>query len=192
MVNVYAPNVRQDRELFYGMLQTWPWQVREVILAGDFNYVIMPDISSVLDRLGGKRNARSESAALCDLQQQLKVEDACILAGHTEEFWEQMEPTEFFTYWGPEAASRLDRFYVPQKWTAEVKWVAVEKPQVPSDHQCVRLHLRSDTLPTPSQKRTRAAVYPIKAAQPERVQEELLKEMIEAGVGREVSTQTWD
>ncbi|KAE9036079.1 hypothetical protein PR001_g9006 [Phytophthora rubi] len=102
------------------------------------------------------------------------------------------DPIDFYTYWGPNAASRLDRFYVPQTWTGVVQWISVEEPAAPSDHQRVRLHLRNAEKPQSRQRRQRYVSYPIKTAQPGRVHTELLEELIEAEVGKEVSAATWD
>lgn len=60
--------------------------------------------------------------------------DANILARHAEEEDESFEPTEYYTYWGPEAASRIDRIHVPEHWTDKVQWVVVGEPPAPSDH----------------------------------------------------------
>ncbi|ETI48834.1 hypothetical protein F443_07200 [Phytophthora nicotianae P1569] len=131
LVNVYAPNSHEEREQFFGRLQAWPWEACETIVAGDFNCVLSP----VIDRLGGHRTGRPESAALPDLLRQLQLEDTCILAGQTGDGADKLENTEYFTYWGPEAASRIDRFYVPASWTAKVQWLSVLEPTTPSDHQ---------------------------------------------------------
>ena len=73
LINIYAPNIHADRELFFPDLQRWPWEQHNVIIAGDFNCVQIP----LLDRLGGKRSGRPESAALQDLVNRLSLEDAC-------------------------------------------------------------------------------------------------------------------
>jgi exonuclease III len=128
--NIYAPNNHQTRETLYHDLQQWKWSERDTILAGDFNCVMSP----ALDRLGGDRTGRSESAELQHLLEGEQLEDASTLTAPTEDDDDYLEPT----YWGPEAASRIDRFYVRQTWTAQVEWVAVEQPIVASGHRRVR------------------------------------------------------
>ncbi|POM75683.1 Hypothetical protein PHPALM_7179 [Phytophthora palmivora] len=99
--NIYAPNIQADREKFYEELQAWNWAGKEVVLAGDFNCVLSP----ALDRLGGSRSGRPESANLVKLIQALGLEDARTLEDHAEEAVEDPEPVEFFTYWGPNCAT---------------------------------------------------------------------------------------
>ncbi|GMF32235.1 unnamed protein product [Phytophthora lilii] len=169
-VNVYAPTSQAQREEFISTLLKWPWNDKEVIVAGDFNCVQSP----ALDRLGGRRSGRPESAALKRLVLQLQLEDARILMDTAEDEEEEPDPIDFYTYWGSEAASSVDRSYVPSSWTARVEQVTVEGPVVPSDHQRVRLHLRE---PEPEKKKKtgkKTPTYLIKTAQPKRVEEELL------------------
>ena len=146
LVNVYAPNCSADRERFFTGLQQWPWQQHDSVIAGDFNCVQSPP----LDRLGGTRSGRPESAALHTLLHSLSLEDALTLCAGVTDDDEVLAPTDFFTYWGPNTASRIDRFYVPQSWAAVVQWVSVDEPNVQSDHQRVRLHLH-DTRHTQHQ-----------------------------------------
>ncbi|KAE8975815.1 hypothetical protein PF001_g22557 [Phytophthora fragariae] len=133
LVNLCAPNDRTDREEFFTELAQREWSKGDIIMAGDFNSVQCP----ILDRLGGRRSGRPESAALQDLVQQLYLEDASTLAAAIKGDEEESDPIEVFTYWGPEAASRIDRFYVPQAWAGAVQWVEVAEPAASSDHQRV-------------------------------------------------------
>lgn len=94
IVNVYAPNERHARELFFAELQQWPWQQHEVVLAGDFNCMQSPP----LDRLGGHRSGRPESAALQVLVELLQLEDARTLMDPVDDVDEDPDPTDFFTY----------------------------------------------------------------------------------------------
>ncbi|KAE9336199.1 hypothetical protein PR003_g12636 [Phytophthora rubi] len=189
IVNIYAPNPHADRECFFEELKDWSWGPTATILAGDFNCVLCP----ALDRMGGIRSGRSESQTLSDLMLQLEIEDANILAGHAEEEDEPFEPTEYYTYWGPEAASRIDRIYVPGHWTDKVQWVVVEEPPAPSDHQRIRLYLggggQSDKKRSNQQ---RGMVYPIRSAHPEVTKDELLEELRAVGIGQNATSQTWD
>lgn len=169
-----------DWECFFTQLHACPWDHIETILAGDFNCVLSPAI----DRLGGSRTGRSESQALENLLRKLELEDASNLIGHAEEQNDAFEPSEYYTYWGPEATSRLDRIYVPQHWTNKVQSVAVDEPAAPSEHQRVRLYLgRAQTI-NGQQNRRRAVVYPIRSAHPESTQNELLGDLRVAGIGR--------
>ena len=77
--------------------------------------------SPPLDRLGGTRSRRPESAALQALIESINLVDARILSDNVDGDGNEPDPTDFFTYWGPEAASRIDRFYVPQAWSSVVQ-----------------------------------------------------------------------
>ncbi|KAE8993447.1 hypothetical protein PR001_g20671 [Phytophthora rubi] len=188
LVNIYAPNDHSERENFYDSLKTWPWQDRETVLAGDFNCVQCP----ALDRFQSHKSGRPESVKLQELQRQLSLEDAWTLMGLAEEDEERVEPTEFYTYWGPEAASRLDRFLVPLTWTAQVQWIMVAEPRIPSDHQRVRLHLRKEEKPKDKQRRRRGVVYPIQSSRPEKVRDELIQDLMDVGIGQAETTRSWD
>ena len=116
LVNIYAPNHPAERELFFSHLKGWPWPCRDIILAGDFNSVQSPQ----LDRLGGQRTGRPESAQLGHLLTLRELEDARILSAPTDDE-DPPEPTEFFTYWTKSTANRIDRFYLPLGWTSTVQ-----------------------------------------------------------------------
>lgn len=77
------------------------WPAGDVTLAGDFNCVQSP----ALDRLGGQRGRRPESAALGQLTEVLHLEDAFILTAPSNEDEEDIGPLETYTYWGPESSS---------------------------------------------------------------------------------------
>ncbi|KAE8908137.1 hypothetical protein PF003_g8040 [Phytophthora fragariae] len=189
VINVYAPNDHRDREAFFTQLQAWPRQQQDTILAGDFNCVQSP----LLDRLGGHRSKRPESKALEQLLEQGQLEDARILEEHAEtEEVEDQDPTEYFTYWVPEAASRIDRYYVPKTWTAVVERVEVEEPAIASDHQRVTLHMREANPAHRKRRRKTGVSYPIKTANPDRVQKEVLAALSNRGVGHEETAKTWD
>jgi Ni/Co efflux regulator RcnB len=82
------------------------------------------------------------------------------MTGHAEEEAEPVDPTEYFTYWGKDVASRLDRVYVSDEWTAKVQWVEVAEPAAPSDHQRVLLHLQETDGRTKRRHRKRGLTYP--------------------------------
>jgi exonuclease III len=156
VMNVYAPNDPAGRERFFKGLTDWPVEENLTIVAGDFNSVQSP----VLDRLGGQRTGKPESAELERLVRTWRLEDARILEEAADMDAEQPEPTNFFPFWAPEAASRLDRFYVPQTWTAQVQYVAVDEPEAASDHQRVSLHWKdSGDCSTRSGQHTRTDTY---------------------------------
>lgn len=188
VVNVYAPNIKRDRETFFADIHHWLTPTKDVILTGDFNSVQSP----LLDRLGGQRSDQPESVALAALTDHLGLEDARTLEVRADDEDEDPEPASFYTYWGPEAASRIDRFYVPRIWTARVQWVIVEEPPEASDHQRVRLNF-TDSL-TESRRRpgTRVVTYPIRTAHPGSVQAGLLEELRTEGIGRDTTPETWD
>jgi exonuclease III len=188
VVDIYAPNRKQEREKFFADLRAWPWEDSHIILAGDFNSVQSP----VLDRMGRGRSARPESEELQKLTQQLQLEDARTLEETADDDADSVDPTEFYTWWGPNAASRIDRFYVPLHWTSTVQWVLVEEPAAQSDHQKVQMHFLGETSRSRAKRRRRGVTYPIKTAHPDKIHQKLMQELVEAGVGRNTSTTSWD
>ena len=76
LVNIYAPNNRQERGYFFCQMREWPWPQLEVVLFSDFNCVHSPH----LDSLEGLRSGRPESPELETLRQALRLEDAQTLA----------------------------------------------------------------------------------------------------------------
>ena len=90
-----------DRKQFFSGLQQWPWQQQATIIAG----------ISIMCTARCSRG-RPESAAFQDLVLLLHLKDARTLIDPVEDEGKVPDPTEYFTYWGPNAASRLDRFYV--------------------------------------------------------------------------------
>lgn len=188
VVNVYAPNVPVEREAFWKQLRQWQWPRCEIVLAGDFNCVQSPP----LDRRGEQQGTKPESPALRELVRHLDLEDAVTLEGAVNEDEEYIDPTEFCTYWGAECASRIYRFYVPTDWTNKVHWVEVKEPAAPSDHQCVCLHLRNQRQQHQRQLTNRLSSYPIRSSRPARVHAEQMAEPIERGVGKGVTSRTWD
>jgi exonuclease III len=188
IVNVYAPNSVETREEVFTKLQDWPWGKQTTTLAGDFNSVQSPP----LDRMGGTRSGKPESQALQDLLLQLELEDAVTLEADMDESVAEVDSTQYFTYWGPDSASRIDRFYVPQQWTKEVHWVEVLEPAAASDHQCVRLHLHRMSNNGKRHRAPRGGTYPIRTAQPDRVVNEIIEDLADIGVGFRVTAKTWD
>ena len=135
-MNIYAPIDPVSRECFFSDLHEWTWNQQPTILAGDFNCVQSPP----LDRLGGVRQGRPKRKALRTVMEAHHLEDARILSESVDGEGDDLDPTDFHTYWGPDSASHIDRFYVPQAWSSVVQWVSVHEPRVPSDHQRVQLH----------------------------------------------------
>ncbi|CAI5747525.1 unnamed protein product [Peronospora destructor] len=111
LVNIYVPNERAERELFFEGLEGMQQSPAPVILAGDFNCVQHPSI----DRLRLRTANRSESPALDILADVCQLVDALDLVPHPDDdlWW---EPATHFTYWAGSAASRIDRFYVSHAW----------------------------------------------------------------------------
>jgi exonuclease III len=188
LMNVYAPNDRVERETFFAGLASWPSLSRSLILAGDFNSVQSP----TLDRMGGQRSGIAESTELARLVQRWQLEDARTLEEEADSDAGTPPPTQFYTCWGPDSASRIDRFYVPQTWTAEVQRVVVTEPDGASDHQRVCFHWRDIGTGKEAGRRHRRLQYPIRSAHPEQTIQELVDELIDEGVVREVTAATWD
>ena len=109
LINIYALTLTRTRNYFFRSA-TVAVEQHDVIIAVDFNCVQSP----LLDRLGGKRSGRPERAALQDLVNRLSLEDACTLQNSVEDDNDLPDPTDFFTYWARDTASRIDRFYVSQ------------------------------------------------------------------------------
>ena len=85
------------------------------VILGDFNCVQSP----LLDRLGLHRSCRPESLALEAFLKQSEWADARLMLYHAEE--EEADDTvDHFTYWKGSGESRIDRFYVPHSWIAQV------------------------------------------------------------------------
>ena len=72
LVNIYAPNDRAERELFFFGLDVMQQSSTHVILAGDFNCVQHP----ALDRLGKHSASRTKSTALDILINRCHLVDA--------------------------------------------------------------------------------------------------------------------
>ena len=167
LVNVYAPNDRQERERLVGQMQNWPWPESEVVLFGDFNCVQSPH----LDRLGGMRSGRPEIPELEVLLRALNLEDAQTLATSGMED-DVPEPVDYYTFWNARSASRIERFYVCKSWTAVVQQVQAKLPVLHSNHQQVTMHIAVGG-PRTDQNRSaiKPAKYPIQTPTPARVHE---------------------
>ena len=93
VVNLYAPNDRRERKLFFNYLQRWSWPETDVLFFEDFNCVQSPHL-----RMGGLRSGRPKSPALTTLLNTLDLEDAATLVGAAMDD-EVAESTEYYTYW---------------------------------------------------------------------------------------------
>ena len=111
LVNVYAPSLRPEREAYYISLARWNFPRDSSIVTGDFNCVQSP----LLDRLGHHRSCRPESPSLQAFLDLQGLEDARLLRSHAEDE-EADDCVDHFTYGVGESASRIDRFYVSQRW----------------------------------------------------------------------------
>ncbi|OWZ18662.1 hypothetical protein PHMEG_0007213 [Phytophthora megakarya] len=88
----------------------------------------------------------------------------------------ELSPTEHFTHWQVEAASRIDRCYIansPSKW---LQWRQVKLAPVPSDHDEVTMYLRDPNLCDQRKPRQRS-IYPIQGAHKVRLRNELLRDL---------------
>ena len=92
-------------------------------------------------------------------------------------------------YWSNERASRIDRFYVSQAWIPEFVWVSSTPPPQHSDHQQVELHLHVVESNTRLSKRLQPT-YPIQSHQPDRILDNLLREMENKGAEHTATMQT--
>jgi hypothetical protein len=105
---------------------------------------------------------------------------------------DEPETLQTFTYWGPEAASRIDRFYLPASWMERIQWLEVAEPAASSDHQRVRMHYRESHTAQRSRHGKRMVRYPIRSAHPDRIQAELQAELAEKKVGQSETAAKWD
>ena len=97
---------------------------------------------------------------------------------------EALDPTDYFTYWGPDSASCIDRFYVPQSWAAEVQWVSMVEPPV-----------RAATFKVTNTYQTiladeKCSDVPDQVSPVQRVLAILLNELILADVGKAMTAET--
>ena len=152
------------------------------ILAGDFNCVQIP----LLDRPGIHTYHRSENPALAAVVATLSLADARDLRKHAGD--EGIgDPTDHFTHWDGDRASRIYRFYVPKGWFNRVMWVKSRVSSNHSDYQEVVLHLR-DLIKARSSGRNNRVAYPITSSNPGRVIDELFEEMDGMAIVKGVST----
>jgi hypothetical protein len=73
-----------------------------------------------------------------------------------------------------------------------VQWVAVDEPEAASDHQRISLHWQDLGAQQSMKPHQRRLQYPLRSAHPEDTQQELIEELIEDGVGRDATADTWD
>ena len=184
LVNIYAPNDRAERELFFVGLDVLQQSSAHVIFAGDFNCVQNP----ALDRLG-QHISRTESHALDTLVDRCHLVDALDFISHPDDILE-WEPSTHFTYWAGSAASRIDRFYVSNTWGDRVQWLEATLFPTASDHQQVTLHI---SLGKCDRHRYFSKVqYPIRCANQESTVAELIEFLTDRGINELSSVLTWD
>ena len=80
-------------------------------MTGDFQYVQSP----LLDRLVHHWSCRPENPSFQALLDPHGLEDARLLRSHADDE-EADDCVDHFTYGVGESASRIDRFYVSQRW----------------------------------------------------------------------------
>ncbi|KAF1332040.1 Rxlr effector protein, partial [Globisporangium splendens] len=136
-INVYAPNKKAEREHFFQRLnEEFGTHRAAAVLGGDFNCVL--DKQRDWYQRGVRLPVQCESAELRRLVTEWNIYDARELVEDPE--WPvQREPTEHFTYWRKNSASRLDRFYIAGNLGSAVQWEAIELPKRYSDHQAVAI-----------------------------------------------------
>ncbi|KAF1318324.1 Rxlr effector protein, partial [Globisporangium splendens] len=165
-INVYAPNKKSEREHFFRRLnKEFGTRRAAAVLGGDFNCVL--DKQRDRYQRGVRLSVQCESAELRRLVTEWNIYDARELVEDPE--WPvQREPTEHFTYWRKNSASRLDRFYIAGNLGSAVQWEAIELPKRYSDHQAVVLHMKWTSQPQRPRKANKCR-YPIRASRPDLV-----------------------
>ncbi|KAF1324648.1 Rxlr effector protein, partial [Globisporangium splendens] len=165
-INVYAPNKKAEREHFFRRLnEEFGTHRAAAVLGGDFNCVL--DKQRDRYQRGVRLPVQCESAELRRLVTEWNIYDARELVEDPE--WPvQREPTEHFTYWRKNSASRLDRFYIAGNLGSAVQWEAIELPKCYSDHQAVVLHMKWTSQPQ-RPKRVNKCRYPMRTSRPDLV-----------------------
>ncbi|KAF1323645.1 Rxlr effector protein, partial [Globisporangium splendens] len=165
-INVYAPNKKSEREHFFRRLnEEFGTHRGAAVLGGDFNCVL--DKQRDRYQRGVRLPVQCESAELRRLVTEWNIYDARELVEDPE--WPvQREPTEHFTYWRKNSASRLDRFYIAGNLGSAVQWEAIELPKRYSDHQAVVLHMKWTSQPQ-RPKRVNKCRYPMRTSRPDLV-----------------------
>ncbi|KAF1336801.1 hypothetical protein FI667_g2, partial [Globisporangium splendens] len=165
-INVYAPNKKSEREHFFRRLNEESVTHQEAaVLGGDFNCVL--DKQRDRYQRGVLQPVQCESAELRRLVTEWNIHDARELVEDPE--WPvQREPTEHFTYWRKNSASRLDRFYIAGNLGSAVQWEAIELPKRYSDHQAVVLHMKWTSQPQRPRKVNKCR-YPMRTSRPDLV-----------------------
>ncbi|KAF1314920.1 Rxlr effector protein, partial [Globisporangium splendens] len=165
-INVYAPNKKAEREHFFRRLnEEFGTHRAAAVLGGDFNCVL--DKQRDRYQRGVRLPVQCESAELRRLVTEWSIYDARELVEDPE--WPvQREPTEHFTYWRKNSASRLDRFYIAGNLGSAVQWEAIELPKRYSDHQAVVLHMKWTSQPQRPRKVNKCR-YPMRTSRPDLV-----------------------
>ncbi|KAF1316102.1 hypothetical protein FI667_g15632, partial [Globisporangium splendens] len=144
-INVYALNKKSEREHFFRRLnEEFGTHRAAAVLGGDFNCVLNKQRDWC--QRGVLLPVQCESAELRRLVTKWNIHDARELVEDPE--WSvQREPTEHFTRWRKNSASRLDRFYIAGNLGSVVQWEAIELPKRYSDHQVAILHMEWTSQP---------------------------------------------
>ena len=111
LVNVYAPNKHSERKTFFGTLWRLVFRNVDTIMTGDFNCV--PDVR--VDKWGGDDSFGDKGIPqLHAFAGSLSLEDVFRVKNPSE---------KLFTWFnGPHSVGcRLDRFYTPSAWRAQVR-----------------------------------------------------------------------
>ncbi|KAF1327192.1 Rxlr effector protein, partial [Globisporangium splendens] len=177
-INVYAPNKKSEREHFFRRLnEEFGTHRAAAVLGGDFNCVL--DKQRDRYQRGVLLPMQCESAELRRLVTEWNIHDARELVEDPE--WPvQREPTEHFTYWRKNSASRLDRFYIAGNLGSAVQWEAIELPKRYSDHQAVVLHMKWTSQPQRPRKVNKCR-YPIRTSRPD-----LVRTGVQQAISREL------
>ncbi|ETL78363.1 hypothetical protein L917_20821, partial [Phytophthora nicotianae] len=165
LVNIYAPTQAKDKRQFFQDLEPWLKYHGSIVLGGDFNCVLRPERDRVVARRPSF--AACESPELRQLMNRREFTDAIDLNHDLDDDREELNPLHHYTFWRKDGASRLDRFYVKGEAFNATQWVDVVDPAHDSDHQELRIVIKTKT----DLNRIRTRIYyPIQSGRPQRVQ----------------------
>ena len=126
VINVYAPNLASEREIFFDNLWCYTFRNIDSIVVGDFNCI--PDL--VKDKWGGDDSVGDKAITqLHAFTESLNLED----------FYRVSNPSgRLFTWFNSQhsVGCRLDRFYTPRAWRPHVRDFRCT-PFAYSDHQII-------------------------------------------------------
>ena len=166
ILNVYAPNARNDRESLFKLLTTALQSfVGPVIIGGDWNCTLFPSLDRSHVTTNGTHHYSPELRRLLDSREIVDVlEDDIEIAlaerGHSV-FHSQTHTYNYTLQGGVRASSRLDRWYVSARVSDWIRDTSMSVPGPTSDHNGVTVRLAAPK--TVVQQRKPRRVYPVAA-----------------------------